>query len=98
MHDYQLVTPDEEGAAIAGDYSIAVSDYQDGLAVAGQCGIAIACEDYGTAAAGENGAFILGYWDTDAHRMRFKIGYVGENGILPDVAYGLDNSHELFAL
>jgi len=99
MYDsFELVTPDDEGAAIAGDYSVAVSDCEDGLAIAGQSGIAIACEDYGTAAAGENGAMVLGYWDTEAHRMRFKIAHVGENSILPDVAYGLDDNHEFFAL
>jgi hypothetical protein len=94
----ELATPDEQGAAIAGDFSTAICDVQEGLAVAGECGVAIASDEFGVAAAGDGGLIALAYWDKTTARVRLKIGYVGEDGILPNVAYALDDNHEFFAI
>lgn len=43
--------------------------------------------DAGTATAGEKGGLVLRIWDGVAGRYRMLVAYVGEDGILPGVAY-----------
>jgi hypothetical protein len=46
----------------------------------------------GTAMAGELGRISILYWD--GNRSREIIGYVGENGIKPNVTYQLNDKHK----
>ncbi|CAG9262143.1 DUF7666 domain-containing protein [Paraburkholderia caribensis] len=77
-----------EGTARSGDFGTAISGYQ-GTAIAAEDGIAVAGR-FGTAAAGRNGEIRIEYFDEVAGRHRVKVGYVGEDGIDPNVAYSLD--------
>ena len=51
--------------------------------------------DSGTATAGEAGVISILYWDAKHGRYRMIIGYIGEGGLLPGVAYRL-NEHAQF--
>jgi len=43
--------------------------------------------DLGTATAGYAGLVVIWWWDDAEERCRLAVGYVGEDGIEPDVAY-----------
>lgn len=60
-----------------------------GTATAGYKGTATA-GDEGTATAGEKGEIRIRYWDEKADRYRTVIGYIGEDGLEPDVPYKLN--------
>ncbi len=68
-----------------------------GTATAGAWGTATA-GDRGTATAGDRGTATAGAWGTviikrwNGKRYKFSIGYVGEDGIEPNVAYKLDDA------
>jgi len=74
------------GTATAGNYGTATAGYR-GTATAGDNGTATA-GDKGTATAEIGGTLIIKHWDGE--RYRTVVGYVGEDGILPNVAYKLD--------
>jgi len=95
--NYGSATAGYEGTATAGDCGVAITDSY-GISVAGYCGTAIAgnfgtaivgCK--GSAKAGECGIIQIKFWDDPAQRYRFKIGYIGEEGLKPNVPYILDN-------
>ncbi|HEK1743775.1 TPA: hypothetical protein SMR50_003588, partial [Pseudomonas aeruginosa] len=44
----------------------------------------------GTATAGEKGEIRIRYWDEKAGRYRTVIGYIGEDGLEPNVPYKLN--------
>jgi hypothetical protein len=67
------------GTATAGDR---------GTATAGDRGTATA-GDGGTATAGYAGTIIIKRWN--GMRYKFAVGYIGEDGLLPNVAYKLDS-------
>ncbi len=71
------------GTATAGDRGTATAGI-DGTATAGDYGTATA-GNRGTATAGLQGILGIKWWD--GNRYRVAIGYVGEDGILPNVAY-----------
>jgi hypothetical protein len=48
----------------------------------------------GTATAGEYGILNIRYYDHNASRYRIATAYVGENGILPNVKYKLDEKDQ----
>ena len=82
------------GTATAGDYGTATAGV-DGTATAGYYGTATAGDYgtatagyYGTATAGDSGTIQIRWFDGD--RYRIAVGYVGENGILPNVAYRVE--------
>ena len=77
----------------AGYRGTATAGYR-GTATAGYGGTAIA-GDYGTAAAGDGGTLAIWYSDADCRR-RLAVAYVGEGGILPNVAYRLDPQTQKF--
>ena len=88
--DYGTATAGDYGTATAGDYGTATAGYYGtataghrGTATAGHRGTATAGEG-GTATAGEGGTVQIKWWDG---RWRIAIGYVGEDGIEPNVAY-----------
>jgi len=51
--------------------------------------------NYGTAMSGDGGILELRYWDAKAKRYRVVVGYVGEDGLEPNVPYRLDDQHKL---
>jgi hypothetical protein len=93
-------TAGDEGKATAGGYGTATAG-DNGTATAGDFGTATVGNGgtatagyYGTATAGEYGRLSILYWDNNAKRYREIIGYVGENGIEPNIAYKLNDQHE----
>ncbi|HCT4760005.1 TPA: hypothetical protein OTY34_004597, partial [Pseudomonas aeruginosa] len=77
-------TAGDEGTATAGNW---------GTATAGDRGTATA-GDEGTATAGEKGEIRIRYWDEKANRYRTVIGYIGEDGLEPNVPYKLNAGHK----
>ncbi|HGM5647945.1 TPA: hypothetical protein ACKPY2_000546 [Pseudomonas aeruginosa] len=81
-------TAGNRGTATAGDWGTATAgDW--GTATAGNRGTATA-GDCGTATAGEKGEIRIRYWDEKAGRYRTVIGYIGEDGLEPNVPYKLN--------
>jgi hypothetical protein len=94
------------GTATAGYHGMATAGYH-GTATAGDGGKATA-GDYGTATAGYGGTAMAGYRGTatagemgrisilygDGQRAREVTGYIGENGLEPNVPYKLNNKRE----
>jgi hypothetical protein len=90
-----------KGTATAGYYGTATAGYY-GTATAGLEGTAIAGDNgtatagfRGTATAGDKGIINIKYYD--GSRYRLVIGYIGENGLLPNTPYLLDNDHNFVA-
>jgi len=75
------------GTATAGDGGTATAG-DDGTATAGDGGTATA-GDGGTATAGDGGTVLIKWHD--GNRLRIKAGYIGENGMKPNVPYRVDN-------
>jgi len=73
----------DEGTATAGNWGTATAG-DGGTATAGNWGTATA-GDEGTATAGNWGTIVIAWRDT--RRRRLAVGYVGEDGILPDTLY-----------
>ena len=81
-------TAGDYGAAKAGNYGTAKSgDY--GTATVGNCG---------SATAGHGGTICIQYYDAQKDRYRIAVAYVGENGIIPNRKYTLNDSHEFVAV
>lgn len=83
------------GAKMVGGQATA-SGYGGQATASGARGQATASGRHGLAigervASGESGTIILRYWDGTAERYRFKVGYVGEEGIEAYFWYSLDN-------
>ena len=81
-----------KGTATAGDGGNATAGYK-GAATAGYGGTATAGYK-GTATAGKKGTLRIEWWDNKTERYRWAIGYVGENGIEPNVAYRVNDRGE----
>jgi hypothetical protein len=81
------------GTATAGDSGTATAGYS-GTATAGDSGTATAGA-LGTATAGDSGEIRIRYWDEKSGRYRTVIGYTGEDGIEANVAYRLNDKHQL---
>ena len=77
--------------AASGDYSnLAASGDYSKLAASGKNSICMAAGYVSTAQVGENGVIVLPYYD--GIRTRVAVGYVGENGIEPNVEYKVNNN------
>ena len=77
--------------AASGDYSkLAASGDYSILAASGKNSICMAAGYASTAQVGENGVIVLPYYD--GIRTRVAVGYVGENGIEPNVEYKVNNN------
>lgn len=83
---------EDEAIIEVGPEGIAISGFK-GHAIAGKDGLAIA-EIGGMAQAGENGVIQFLYLD-DYGKLRAKVGYIGENGLVPHQAYELDQDHNI---
>ncbi|HCG0692864.1 TPA: hypothetical protein NJJ58_001564 [Pseudomonas aeruginosa] len=91
--DKGTATAGNWGTATAGDKGTATAGYK-GTATAGDKGTATA-GDKGTATAGEKGEIRIRYWDEKADRYRTVIGYIGEDGLEPNVPYKLNAGRKL---
>ena len=80
---YGTATAGDLGTATAGEYGTATAG-KYGTAPAGERGTATA-GDRGTATAGKYGILQVMHWHMN--RKRVVTGYVGEDGIEPNVAY-----------
>ena len=89
--DRGTATAGARGTATAGDDGTATAGYA-GTATAGDDGTATAGER-GTATAGERGILSLRWWDWS--RYRIATFYVGENGVLPNVKYRVDEKGQI---
>jgi hypothetical protein len=94
-----VVVNGEGQHAIAGYSGTATSTGRGGMATAGHNGTATAGDhgtatvgNYGTATAGEMGRISILYWDGNRHRE--VTGYIGENGLEPNVPYKLNDKRE----
>ena len=89
-----IASGDSSSAASSGNYSRAASsgDYSS-AASSGDQTIAMVAGFRGTAMAGPDGCIALA-WD-DGNRPRITVGYVGEDGIEPNVAYRCDADGKL---
>ncbi len=83
--DSGTATAGDSGTATAGDRGTATAG-DSGTATAGYSGTATA-GDSGTATAGDRGTILIKHWDGKTGRYRIAIGYVGEDGILPNREY-----------
>jgi hypothetical protein len=87
--EWGTATAGEWGTATAGRYGTALAgDY--GTATAGRYGTALAGE-WGTATAGDRGKIEIEYWDNDCKRTRKLTGYIGEDGLKPNVFYKVED-------
>ena len=81
---------DASQLAASGNASqLAASGYASKLAASGDASIAMSAGYESHASAGSNGVIALTYWD--GSRPRVAVGYVGENGIKPNVSYRVVN-------
>jgi hypothetical protein len=94
--DYGTATAGNSGTATAGDSGTATAGNY-GTATAGNYGTATAGYS-GTATAGEKGEIRIRYLDEKAERYRTVVGYVGEEGIEPNIKYKLDANHKFKAV
>ncbi len=88
-------TAGTRGTATAGDAGTATAGTR-GTATAGTRGTATAGEG-GTATAGEGGSILLRHWNQKKQKYVWINGEIGENGLLPDVPYRLDENGTLVA-
>jgi hypothetical protein len=81
--DKGTATAGDKGTATAGDEGTATAK-KAGLALTGHCG---------RARADDQGCIAVRWWDAAAGRYRLAVGYVGENGIKPNVWYRVRDGH-----
>jgi hypothetical protein len=82
VHGLEVVAG-HKGTATAGHKGTATAGH-NGTATAGDYGTATA-GDYGTATAGDYGVLVFESWVSG--RKRMLVAYIGEDGIVPNVAY-----------
>ena len=81
--------------AASGDFSrVVTSGYYCRLSASGKGSIVMCAGDANTVSAGENGTIVLSKWNNIAKRHEVRVGYIGENGLKPNVAYELDQNFE----
>jgi hypothetical protein len=88
--DYsQLAASGDSSKLAASGYSsrLAASGYSSQLAASGKKSIAVSAAVDCTAKVGEDGCIALAWWDEANNRYRMAVGYVGEDGIEPDIEY-----------
>ncbi|HFH3436204.1 TPA: hypothetical protein ACGJWA_005963 [Pseudomonas aeruginosa] len=85
-------TAGDEGTATAGHKGTATAGHK-GTATAGYKGTATAGYK-GTATAGEKGEIRIRYWCEKTGRYHTVIGYIGEDGLKPNVPYKLNADHK----
>ncbi len=81
------------GTATAGDRGTATAGHS-GTATAGHSGTATAGHR-GTATAGDSGSILLRRWHAKKDKYVWVVGEIGEDGLLPNVAYKLDDNGKI---
>ena len=88
---YDKLAGHNSNLAASGDGSkLAASGDGNKLVASGKNSICMAAGYVSTAQVGENGVIVLPYYD--GIRPRVAVGYVGENGIEPNVEYKVNNN------
>ncbi|EDU5437434.1 hypothetical protein CXI59_001385 [Salmonella enterica subsp. enterica serovar Hadar] len=88
-------TGDWSAATNTGDWSAATNTgYQSAAEVSGSQSVAASLGIEGKARASEGGAIVLCYRDEDGELIHIRASKVGENGIMPDTWYQLDEDGE----
>jgi hypothetical protein len=85
--------------ASSGNYARnASSGYYARNVATGNSSICMAAGLKSQASSGELGTIALTYWDDEAKRYRVVVGYIGENGLEPNVMYRLNDAHQFEAV
>ncbi|EJE0323869.1 hypothetical protein M3L88_000877 [Salmonella enterica] len=88
-------TGDRSAATNTGNWSAATNTgYQSAAEVSGSQSVAASLGIEGKARASEGGAIVLCYRDEDGELIHIRASKVGENGIMPDTWYQLDEDGE----
>ncbi|EAW0428438.1 hypothetical protein FGP38_08630 [Salmonella enterica] len=88
-------TGDWSAATNTGDWSAATNTgYQSAAEVSGSQSVAASLGIEGKARASEGGAIVLCYRDEDGELIHIRASKVGENGIMPDIWYQLNEDGE----
>ncbi len=97
-NNYGTSTSEYGGTSTSGHYGTSTSG-DNGTSTSGDFGISTSGEygtsmsgEYGTSMSGDRGNIVINYYDRN--RCRIKIGYIGEDGLLPNVPYQLNSNHE----
>ena len=80
------------GISTSGDYGTSTSGYY-GTSTSGVGGTSTSGVG-GTSTSGYNGTLVIKYWDNNTLRIKLATAYVGENGILPNTPYVLNEKNE----
>ena len=86
---YSTVTGGKYSTVTGGYHSTVIGG--DGSTVIGGNRSTVTGRDSSTVTGGNRSILSLKWWDEKANRLRISIAYVGEDGILPNVKYKLDN-------
>ncbi|EFT9844055.1 hypothetical protein HQR70_001266 [Salmonella enterica] len=88
-------TGDRSAATNTGNWSAATNTgYQSAAEVSGSQSVAASLGIEGKARASEGGAIVLCYRDEDGELIHIRASKVGENGIMPDIWYQLNEDGE----
>ncbi len=83
-------TSGDVGTSTSGNRGTSTSGYM-GTSTSGDRGTSTS-DIGGTSTSGIGGVISIFYWDNKTNRRKVMIGYIGENGLKPNVAYRLDEN------
>ncbi|MDQ7396252.1 DUF7666 domain-containing protein [Salmonella enterica] len=93
--EQQIMTGNQSAATNTGNQSAATNTgYRSAAEVSGSQSVAASIGIEGKARASKNGAIVLCYRDEDGVLIHIRASKVGENGIMPDTWYQLDEDGE----
>ncbi|EGG6741842.1 hypothetical protein K7H43_002425 [Salmonella enterica subsp. enterica serovar Kentucky] len=93
--EQQIMTGNRSAATNTGYQSAATNTgYQSAAEVSGSQSVAASLGIEGKARASEGGAIVLCYRDEDGELIHIRASKVGENGIMPDIWYQLNEDGE----
>ncbi|EDJ3620693.1 hypothetical protein HYF36_000028 [Salmonella enterica] len=93
--EQQIMTGDRSAATNTGNWSAATNTGNRSAAeVSGSQSVAASLGIEGKARASEGGAIVLCYRDEDGELIHIRASKVGENGIMPDIWYQLNEDGE----
>lgn len=93
--EQQIMTGDWSAATNTGNWSAATNTgYRSAAEVSGSQSVAASLGIEGKARASEGGAIVLCYRDEDGELIHIRASKVGENGIMPDIWYQLNEDGE----
>jgi restriction endonuclease S subunit len=81
------------GTSTSGNYGTSTSGYK-GTSTSGNYGTSISGKG-GTSTSGKGGTIIIKWYNKEEDRYMLAIGYVGKNGIKPNVPYICNENREL---